>query len=143
MYVEDETGRATYAYGDDFMAWTKRVTDKVDLDHSEMVFVGFGVMAPEYDWNDYEGLDVRGKTVVILVNDPGFGGDDPAFFKGNAMTYYGRWAYKYEEAARQGAAAALIIHETRPAAYPWEADAFPAWRDGTAFKAKREADLAK
>ena len=120
MYVEDENGRSTYNYGDDFMVWTKRVTDKIDLDGSELVFVGYGVTAPEYDWNDYEGLDVKGKTVVILINDPGFGGDDPDFFKGNSMTYYGRWTYKFEEAARQGAAAALIVHETKPASYPWE-----------------------
>ncbi|MFK7844259.1 MAG: M28 family metallopeptidase [Rhodothermales bacterium] len=120
MYVEDETGRSSYSYGDDFMVWTKRVTDKVDLDFSELVFVGYGVTAPEYDWYDYEGLDVKGKTVVMLINDPGFGGEDPAFFRGNSMTYYGRWTYKFEEAARQGAAAALIIHETKPASYPWE-----------------------
>lgn len=120
LTVADETGSTTYAYSDNFMAWTKRVTDQVDVDNSEMVFVGYGVTAPEYDWNDYEGIDVAGKTVIILVNDPGFGGDDPAFFKGNSMTYYGRWTYKFEEAARQGAAAAFIIHETKPAAYPWE-----------------------
>lgn len=120
MYVEDETGRSTYGYGDQFMAWTKRVVEKVDIDASEMVFVGYGVVAPEYNWNDYANVDVTGKTVIILVNDPGFGGDDPAFFKGNTMTYYGRWTYKFEEAARQGAAAAFIIHETEPAAYPWE-----------------------
>ncbi len=120
MHVADETGRSTFNYSDDFMAWTKRVTEEANLDDSELIFVGFGVVAPEYDWNDYEGIDVRGKTVVILVNDPGFGGDDPSFFKGNAMTYYGRWTYKFEEAARQGAAGAFIIHETRPAAYPWE-----------------------
>ena len=120
MEVSDEAGRTSYAYGDDFMAWTKRVTDQVSIDGSEMVFVGYGVTAPEYDWDDYAGIDVTGKTVIILVNDPGFGGDDPAFFKGNTMTYYGRWTYKYEEAARQGAAAAMIIHETKPASYPWE-----------------------
>ena len=120
MYVEDETGRSTYAYGDQFMAWTKRVVESVDVNTSEMIFVGYGVVAPEYDWNDYEGLDVQGKTVVMLVNDPGFGGDDPSFFNGNAMTYYGRWTYKFEEAARQGAEAAFIVHETEPAAYPWE-----------------------
>ena len=120
MYVEDETGRSTHTYGDEFMAWTKRVVESEDVDASEMVFVGYGVVAPEYDWNDYEDLDVRGKTVVMLVNDPGFGGDDPAFFNANSMTYYGRWTYKFEEAARQGAEAAFIVHETEPAAYPWE-----------------------
>ncbi|HSG82243.1 MAG TPA: M28 family metallopeptidase [Gemmatimonadota bacterium] len=108
-----------YAYGDDFMAWTTRVVDQVDLEDSELVFVGYGIVAPEYDWNDYDGLDVEGKTVVILVNDPGFFTNDPELFNGGSMTYYGRWTYKYEEAARQGAAGALIIHETAPAAYGW------------------------
>ena len=87
---------------------------------SEIVFVGYGVVAPEYNWNDYAGLDVEGKTVVILVNDPGYDSGDEAIFNGRAMTYYGRWTYKYEEAARQGAAAAIIVHETEPASYPWE-----------------------
>ena len=100
--------------------WTKRLDDTVTVEDSELVFVGYGVNAPEYGWNDYEGLDVEGKTVVMLVNDPGFATKDEALFKGNAMTYYGRWTYKYEEAARQGAAAALVIHETEPASYPWE-----------------------
>ncbi|MEF8761936.1 hypothetical protein R5H29_01075, partial [Stenotrophomonas sp. A3_2] len=83
---------------------------------SDIVFAGYGVVAPEYKWNDYAGLDVRGKTVVVLINDPGNEDPmaDPAFFKGKAMTYYGRWTYKYEEAARQGAAAVLIVHETLP-----------------------------
>ena len=120
MYVEDETGRSTYAYGDAFMAWTKRVVETVDVDDSEIVFVGYGVVAPEYDWDDYADIDVEGKTVAILVNDPGFGSNDPSLFNGDAMTYYGRWTYKFEEAARQGAAAAFIVHETEPAAYPWE-----------------------
>jgi Zn-dependent M28 family amino/carboxypeptidase len=87
---------------------------------SELVFVGYGVVAPERDWNDYAGIDVVGKTVVILVNDPGYATQDPDVFNGNAMTYYGRWTYKYEEAARQGAAGALIVHETGPAGYGWE-----------------------
>jgi len=91
------------------------------LANSQMVFVGYGVVAPEYHWNDYAGLDVKGKTVVVLVNDPGneATSPDPKFFKGKAMTYYGRWTYKYEEAARQGAAAVIIVHETKPAAYGW------------------------
>ncbi|GLC24812.1 M28 family metallopeptidase [Roseisolibacter agri] len=99
---------------------------------SDVVFVGYGVVAPEYGWNDYAGVDVKGKTVVILVNDPpvrrtGAAANDtseraldPAMFRGRAMTYYGRWTYKYEEATRQGAAAAIIVHETGPAGYPWE-----------------------
>ena len=77
--------------------------------NSDMVFVGYGIVAPEYNWNDYAGVDVKGKTVVMLVNDPGFATQDTALFKGNEMTYYGRWTYKYDEAARQGAAAAIIV----------------------------------
>jgi Zn-dependent M28 family amino/carboxypeptidase len=102
------------------MVATRRELETVSLEDSDMLFVGYGIVAPEYDWNDYEGLDVRGKTVVMLVNDPGFETQDPALFNGKAMTYYGRWTYKYEEAARQGAEAAFIIHETEPAGYPWE-----------------------
>jgi Zn-dependent M28 family amino/carboxypeptidase len=108
-----------FSYGDEIMVWTKRVVPSSAISNSEMVFVGYGTVAPEYGWNDYEGLDVRGKTVVMLVNDPGFATQDTALFNGNAMTYYGRWTYKFEEAARQGAAAALIVHETEPASYPW------------------------
>ena len=100
--------------------WTKRLDPSVTVADSEMVFVGYGVNAPEYGWNDYEGLDVKGKTVVMLVNDPGFATKDESVFKGNAMTYYGRWTYKYEEAARQGAAAVLVIHDTEPASYGWD-----------------------
>ena len=93
--------------------------ENVGFDGSDLVFVGYGAVAPEYDWDDYAGVDVTGKTVVVLVNDPGFATQDPDLFKGNAMTYYGRWTYKYEEGARQGAAAVLIVHETAPAAYGW------------------------
>jgi Zn-dependent M28 family amino/carboxypeptidase len=109
-----------YAYGRQFMAWTTRVVARSSISESELVFVGYGVVAPEYEWDDYRDVDVRGKTVVILVNDPGFASQNDALFNGNAMTYYGRWTYKFEEAARQGAAAALIVHETEPAGYPWE-----------------------
>ncbi len=107
-------------YGPDFMSWTKRVVDRVDVPASDVVFVGYGIVAPEYGWNDYEGVDVKGKTVLVLVNDPGYATQDSTLFTGNAMTYYGRWTYKFEEAARQGAAAALMVHETEPASYPWE-----------------------
>jgi len=88
----------------EFVAYTERVVDSVKLENSELVFAGYGVVAPEYGWNDYAGLDVKGKTVIVLVNDPGFGSGDSTLFKGETMTYYGRWTYKYEEAARQGAA---------------------------------------
>jgi Zn-dependent M28 family amino/carboxypeptidase len=106
-------------YVKDYVALTRRVTDKVEINDSELVFAGFGIVAPEYDWNDYAGIDWKGKTAVVLVNDPGFGSDDSTFFKGNTMTYYGRWTYKYEEAARQGADGVLIVHNTAPAGYPW------------------------
>jgi Zn-dependent M28 family amino/carboxypeptidase len=110
----------TLAYRTDMVANSYQVQPRVSLDDSEIVFVGYGINAPERGWNDYEGIDVRGKTVVILVNDPDY--ETPELkgpFNGRAMTYYGRWTYKYEEAARQGAAAAFIVHDTVPAAYPW------------------------
>ncbi|GGX58658.1 hypothetical protein GCM10011309_05040 [Litorimonas cladophorae] len=100
--------------------WTKRIDPEVTVSNSDLVFVGYGVNAPEYGWNDYDRIDVTGKTVVMLVNDPGFATKDDALFKGNAMTYYGRWTYKYEEAGRQGAAAVLVIHDTAPASYGWD-----------------------
>ena len=102
----------------DFVAFSRREVDSVQLHNSPMVFAGYGVVAPEYHWNDYAGLDVKGKTVIVLVNDPGFKSGEN-IFKGDTMTYYGRWTYKYEEAARQGAAAVIIIHQTEPASYGW------------------------
>lgn len=117
--VTTPAGARDLRYGADIVYWTKRVVEDVAFDSSDMVFVGYGVVAPEHGWNDYEGVDARGKTVVMLVNDPGFLIGDATLFNGDAMTYYGRWTYKYEEAARQGAAAALIVHDTRPAAYGW------------------------
>jgi Zn-dependent M28 family amino/carboxypeptidase len=102
---------------EDFVLWTEQTTEAIDLKDADIVFAGFGVIAPEYNWNDYEGIDVKGKIVLVLVNDPGFGGSDSTFFKGNTMTYYGRWTYKFEEAARQGASACLVIHNTVPAGY--------------------------
>ncbi|HSG47436.1 MAG TPA: M28 family peptidase, partial [Longimicrobiales bacterium] len=86
---------------------------------AEVVFAGYGIDAPENDWNDFEGVDLTGKVLLILVNDPPAPAGEPDLFGGPAMTYYGRWTYKYEEAARQGAAGALIVHETEPAGYPW------------------------
>ena len=107
-------------YGKDMVIWTKRVVPEIAVNDSPMVFVGHGVVAPEVGWNDYAGLDMRGKTAVILINDPGFATKDPDLFRGRAMTYYGRWTYKFEEAARQGATAAIIVHDDEPAAYPWD-----------------------
>ncbi|MGB5132031.1 MAG: M28 family metallopeptidase [Steroidobacteraceae bacterium] len=113
-------GGMTLAFGDDMVIGTRRVQPESSIKDSEVVFVGYGIVAPEYGWNDYAGVDMHGKTALILVNDPGFVTGDPALFHGKAMTYHGRWTYKFEEAARQGAAAAIIIHDTAPAAYDWE-----------------------
>jgi len=110
----------TFNYRTDMVAGSYRVQPRVSFDSSEIVFVGYGINAPERGWNDYAGLDVRGKTVIILVNDPDWQWPTTTGpFNGRAMTYYGRWTYKYEEAARQGAAAAFIVHQTEPASYGW------------------------
>lgn len=115
----DGTGDSLAA-GDEAVIQTLREDPVSAVSDSQLVFVGFGVNAPELNWNDYAGIDVKGKTVVMLVNDPGFETGDPELFRGKAMTYYGRWTYKYEEALRQGAAAALIVHDDAGAAYGWE-----------------------
>ncbi len=127
MLVRGDVGRGgrelSLAYGTDVVQWTKRQVATQTLDHSDVVFVGYGITAPEKGWDDYAGLDVRGKTVVFLVNDPDWqtkaAGKDAGPFEGRAMTYYGRYTYKFEEAARHGAAAAFVIHDTEPAGYPW------------------------
>ncbi|GAK32306.1 hypothetical protein JCM17846_10400 [Iodidimonas nitroreducens] len=119
LRVAGDAQTRSYAYGSDMMVWTTRVAEHMAIKDSELVFVGYGINAPEYGWNDYEGIDMTGKTAIILVNDPGFATQNPDLFDGNSMTYYGRWTYKYEEAARQGAEGAIIIHQTAPAAYPW------------------------
>ena len=101
--------------------WTKRQNETaLAFDTADLVFVGYGIVAPEYGWNDYANVDAEGKTVVMLVNDPGFATNDPSLFNGESMTYYGRWTYKFEEAARRGATAAIVIHETAPASYGWD-----------------------
>ena len=106
--------------GEETVFWSKRVQESIEIEDSEVLFIGYGIVAPEYEWNDYEGIDVKGKTLIALINDPGFKTQDPNLFNGNAMTYYGRWVYRFEEAARQGAEALIIIHETAPASYPWK-----------------------
>jgi len=117
--------KQTLKWKDDVVAWTKHVSEKASLDNSELVFVGYGVVAPEFNWDDYKGVDIKGKTIVMLVNDPPVPDPnnpaelDPKTFGGKAMTYYGRWTYKYEIAAKKGAAGALIVHETIPAGYPF------------------------
>jgi Zn-dependent M28 family amino/carboxypeptidase len=119
------TAERRLAWRDDYVAWTKRVVERVGLDASDLVFAGYGVQAPEYQWDDFKGVDVRGKTIVVLVGDPPVpdsarpGRLDPRVFGGKAMTYYGRWTYKYEIGAKLGAAGVLIVHETEPAGYPF------------------------
>jgi Zn-dependent M28 family amino/carboxypeptidase len=118
-----DTGTGTklaFKVGADYVAASYRVTPRAQVKDSELVFVGYGINAPELGWNDYAGLDMKGKTAVILVNDPDYADEgETGLFKGRRMTYYGRWTYKFEEAARQGATAALIVHDTFPAAYGW------------------------
>lgn len=128
------------AFGTDMMIGTRTGETEVSVADSELVFVGYGVDAPERNWNDYAGLDVEGKTVVILVNDPGFHANDAALFDGPRMTYYGRWTYKFEEAARKGAAAALIVHDTEGASYGWDV-VRTSW-SGAQFDLRAEDDPA-
>lgn len=119
-------GRTVFKFPDDYIALSRRFVPDVKVENSDVVFVGYGVVAPEYGWDDYKGLDVRGKTIVMLINDPAVSDpSDPAkldekMFKGTAMTYFGRWTYKYEIASEKGAAAAIIVHEEGPAGYPYE-----------------------
>ncbi|HLI92980.1 MAG TPA: M28 family metallopeptidase [Puia sp.] len=118
LRLESSKGKMDFRNIDDFVLWTERPDSINIIDRNDVVFAGFGIVAPEYHWNDYAGLDVKGKTVLVMVNDPGF--YDSTLFKGHTMTYYGRWTYKYEEAARQGAKACLIIHNTAAASYPFQ-----------------------
>ncbi len=116
--------RMVLRYGEDFVAWTRRVVETSSVE-ADLIFVGYGVQAPEFQWDDFKGTDVRGKVLVVLINDPPVPDPkdpsrlDERVFGGRAMTYYGRWTYKFEKAAELGAAGALIIHETEPAGYPW------------------------
>src|SRR6478672_8656159 len=113
-------------FPDDYVASSARLQSEIKVENSDIVFVGYGIVAPEYGWDDYKDVDVRGKTILMLINDPAIPDPkdpsrlDEKMFKGRVMTYYGRWTYKYEIAAQKGAAAAIIIHETEPAAYPWQ-----------------------
>jgi Zn-dependent M28 family amino/carboxypeptidase len=125
LTVEKGAQKQSFEWAKDYVAFTKHVADTAAIKNSDLVFVGYGVTAPEYQWDDFKGVDVKGKTIVVLVNDPQVpASSDPSkldeqIFNGNAMTYYGRWSYKYEEAARRGAAGIFIVHETRPAGYPY------------------------
>ncbi|HYE15022.1 MAG TPA: M28 family metallopeptidase [Pyrinomonadaceae bacterium] len=126
MSVEAGGKRIDMKFPDDFVAVSRRNVAETKVSDSDLVFVGYGVVAPEYGWDDYKGVDVRGKTIVMLINDPAVpdpsdpSKPDERMFKGKAMTYYGRWTYKYEIASEKGAAAAIIVHETGPAGYPFE-----------------------
>ena len=114
------------AFPGDYVAVSRRLSPEIKVESSDVVFVGYGVVAPEYGWDDYKGVDVKGKTIIMLINDPAVpdpndpGKLDDTLFRGRAMTYYGRWTYKYEIASEKGAAAVIIVHETGPAGYPWE-----------------------
>ncbi|GAB2796250.1 M28 family metallopeptidase [Rhabdobacter roseus] len=119
MQVLSPKGTSTLKAFDDYVIWTDRTEANISLDNTELVFAGYGVVAPEYNWNDYADRDVKGKVVMVMVNDPGFWAGDTTLFKGKEMTYYGRWTYKFEEAARQGAKGCLIIHRTEAAGYPF------------------------
>ncbi len=118
--VAEGGGVEKFAYRTDTIVGALQAKADVEVSDSDIVFAGYGVTAPEYQWDDYAGIDVKGKTVVVLVNDPGWGNGDESLFKGKTMTYYGRWPYKYEEAARHGAAACLIVHDTAAAGYGWD-----------------------
>jgi Zn-dependent M28 family amino/carboxypeptidase len=119
LSIAGRNGAVSLAYGKDMVIWSKRGVPQAELRGSDLVFVGYGIVAPEYAWDDYAGIDVHGKTVVVLVNDPGYATRDPRVFRGGSMTYYGRWAYKVEEAARQGAAGVLLVHDSEAAGYGW------------------------
>jgi Zn-dependent M28 family amino/carboxypeptidase len=123
--INSDNERMRLSFPDDAVVWSRRFVPEVKVEDSDIIFVGYGIVAPEYGWDDYKGVDVRGKTILMLINDPPIPDPndssklDEKMFKGRAMTYYGRWTYKYEIATQKGAAAAIIIHETEPAAYPW------------------------
>ena len=119
MKVESAKGSFILHNASDYVITTENTDSVISLNKDELIFAGYGVVAPEYNWNDYAGINVKGKVVLVMVNDPGFGTTDTSIFKGKTMTYYGRWTYKYEEAARQGAKACLIIHNTDAASYPF------------------------
>jgi Zn-dependent M28 family amino/carboxypeptidase len=119
MIIKKGKQQTSLKGSDDFVLWTERTDSVIQFKDNEIVFAGFGAVAPEYNWNDYAGIDVKDKIVLVLVNDPGFGGADTTFFKGSTMTYYGRWTYKFEEAARQRAKGVFVIHNDIPAGYAW------------------------
>jgi Zn-dependent M28 family amino/carboxypeptidase len=118
--INTKNGDLTLELTKDYIAKTPHIKDSIEIKNAEIIFAGYGIVAPEYGWDDYKNIDAKGKIVLVLVNDPGFATQNNDLFRGNAMTYYGRWAYKYEEAARQGAKGILVIHSTKPAGYGWQ-----------------------
>src|SRR5688572_2724019 len=125
LTVTKGSQKQTFKWSDEVVAWTKHVADGASIKDSDLIFAGYGVEAPEFTWNDFKDADIKGKTIIVLVNDPQVPDPadpsklDPKTFNGNAMTYYGRWTYKFEQGARKGAAGILIVHETVPAGYPF------------------------
>jgi Zn-dependent M28 family amino/carboxypeptidase len=150
LSITGHGGAKSLEYARDMVIWTQREVPEAALHQSELVFLGYGIVAPEYSWNDYAQVDVRGKTVVVMVDDPGYGTKDPSVFRGNAETNYGRWTYKVEEAARHGAAGVLLIHDPGAAGYAWSVvvndrtgpQLAPATPDGNAGRAAIEGWLS-
>ncbi len=139
MKVESAKGNFALKRSSDYVFFTEKTDSVISLDKDELIFAGYGVVAPEYNWNDYAGINVKGKVVLVMVNDPGFGTSDTTIFKGNTMTYYGRWTYKYEEAARQGAKACLVIHNEKAASYPFSV-VQNSWGSSNLFLDKRNSN---
>lgn len=119
LNLKTKSGKLSLENIKDYIATTPHISDSIEVKDAPIVFAGYGIVAPEYNWDDYKNIDVKGKIVLVLVNDPGFATKDSTLFNGNAMTYYGRWPYKYEEAARQGAAGVWVVHNTQAAGYGW------------------------
>ncbi len=119
IVINTAKGKKAYSFGKDYVIHSQKAVDNIVVDNAEMVFCGYGIVDEKLGWNDFAKADIKDKIAVVLVNDPGYGGEDSTFFKGDIMTYYGRWTYKYEEADRQGAKGLIIIHETSSAGYPW------------------------
>ncbi len=119
MLIENASTKLKLKGIEDYVLWTQRTDSIITWRDEDIVFAGFGIVAPQYNWNDYESIDVKGKIVIVLINDPGFGSGDSTFFKGNASTFYGNSNYKYEEAARQGAKGCLIMHNAIAASFPF------------------------
>ena len=117
--IKNSNGTKDYQFGKDYVIHCQKTVDAVNIEDAELVFCGYGIQSDQPNWDDFAGIEMKDKIAVVLVNDPGFGGEDSTFFKGDVMTYFGRWTYKYEEADRQGARGLLIIHETNSAGYPW------------------------